>query len=78
MAIIVKFEREKRASLRTHPTKLVARFIVDTQDDEKIMQINTYGSNDRQMPDKLSQTFQLDSKSARQLWEIIGREFNFR
>jgi hypothetical protein len=78
MAIITKFEREDRATVRTHPTKLVARFIVDVQDGQKILQVNTYGSDDRQIPDKLSQTFQLNEESAKQLWKILGTEFNFR
>jgi hypothetical protein len=43
----------------------------------KLLQIDTYGSDVRQMPGKVSQTLQFDEARARQLWEVLGREFGF-
>jgi len=40
--------------------------------------LDTHGSNDREIPGKVSQTLQFDETSARALWEILGREFGFK
>lgn len=78
MAVIVNFEPDDRKLRGLHPTQVSAKILVEPVDGKKVVQINTYGSDEREMPDKLSQTIQLTEKSARQLWEILGREFGFR
>jgi len=78
MAVIVKFETDDRKLRGLHLTKVSARILIEPVDGKKIVQINTYGSEEREMPDKLSQTIPLTEKSARQLWEILGKEFGFR
>lgn len=43
----------------------------------KRVQIQSYGRSDREEPDTVSQVMQFDEKSARQLVDILRREFNF-
>lgn len=44
--------------------------------DEKYLQIDTYGSSDRQIKGKISQSIQLNQQTAKILVEILKREFN--
>lgn len=43
----------------------------------KRVQIQSYGRSGREEPDTISQVMQFDEKSARQLVDILRREFNF-
>ncbi len=45
---------------------------------EKYFQIDTYGSNDREIPEKISQSFQLDRKAAEYLVNLIIKEFDLK
>lgn len=78
MAIVTRFEKVQGAG-RLHPTQVVAK--VKTFGDASkapIVQIDTMGSNDREIPGKLSQTIQLTEDSARQLYEILRDAYRFR
>lgn len=44
---------------------------------KKYFQIDTYGSDERAMPEKVSQSIQLDEEAARTLHDILKREFDF-
>lgn len=44
-------------------------------EDEKILQLDTYGSTDRKIPNKVSQSIQLDREGAARLLRIIGDVF---
>ena len=44
-------------------------------DGEKLLQLNTYGSEKRKIPGKLSQTLQLDRESAQELARVITDAF---
>lgn len=44
---------------------------------EHYFQIDTYGKNDRDLPGKISQSLQLDSETARFVYEMLKNEFNF-
>ncbi|MBC7150405.1 MAG: methionyl-tRNA formyltransferase [Rhizobium sp.] len=46
-------------------------------DDKRIVQIDTYGSVDREIPGKKSQTIQLDREGAENLFLILKNEFGF-
>ncbi|THF54247.1 methionyl-tRNA formyltransferase [Allorhizobium terrae] len=48
------------------------------QDERLVLQIDTYGSLERKIPGKKSQTVQFDRKSAEQLFRILKDEFGFR
>lgn len=63
---------------KLHPTEVVGTFHVGVSDNGKrLFQLDTSGSEERQIQGKISQTLQLDEVAARQLWEILGKEFNF-
>jgi hypothetical protein len=47
------------------------------QGSGSILQIDTVGSKDRELPGKQSQTLQLTTNSARQLYQILKAEFQF-
>ncbi len=50
-------------------------FIVNDERGRKYLQIDTYGSADREMPGKISQSLQFSPESIKQLKEILSREF---
>lgn len=77
MAIVTRLERDTRSIRGAHPTKLTARYQVDEFDGKRLLQINTYGSDKRQIEDKQSQTLQFTEDSAKELFEILKSEFNF-
>ena len=78
MAVIINFKCEEQSRSSRHPTDVNCKYFVLERDGYKLLQLNTYGSTEREIPDKVSQTIQLDSTAARQLWEIIGKEFNLK
>ena len=41
------------------------------------VQIDTYGRGDREQPDKISQSIQLDENSAKYLFDLLKKEYNF-
>ncbi len=43
---------------------------------KKYFQIDTYGSEDRKMPNKISQSLQFDEETALYLINVIKNEFN--
>lgn len=42
---------------------------------QQILQLETYGTDDREMPGKISQSLQLDRDGAAQLKQILERAF---
>ncbi|TMV07651.1 hypothetical protein FGK63_09280 [Ruegeria sediminis] len=75
MALVTQFERDEREFRSLHPTQVVCKYLVSESGGKKVLQLNTYGSAERDMPDKLSQTLQFDENSARQLLAILNKEF---
>ncbi|TPI20042.1 methionyl-tRNA formyltransferase [Mesorhizobium sp. B4-1-1] len=47
-------------------------------DGRRLLQINTSGRKHREIPDKVSQSIQLDHDSARQLFSILKDHFGFK
>ena len=41
------------------------------------VQIDTYGRSDREMQGKISQSIQLDESSAKYLFDLLKKEYNF-
>ena len=56
--------------------RVAATYSVFTIDGNRYVQIDTYGNSDRIMPEKISQSFQLDHESAKFLCELLRKEFN--
>ena len=78
MAFVKNIERDHRDFKSLHPTQVSCKFLVAEHDGKKIIQLNTDGSENRDVPGKLSQTLQFDEAGARQLFELIAVEFGFR
>ena len=69
------FERiEKNRNSIHKPTN--ATYTVFSVDEKRIFQIDTYGSPDRVMPEKISQTIQMDKEMAKVLVKLLRQEFD--
>ena len=55
--------------------KVAATYTVFKADDETFVQIDTYGRAERAIPEKISQSIQLDKESAKYLVNILRDEF---
>jgi hypothetical protein len=73
VALIVKFE-ERGGNERRHGDVNCGYRWFDV-DGQRILQLDTYGSDERQIPGKVSQSIQLDEQGARDLLSIIRRTF---
>jgi hypothetical protein len=58
--------------------EIEASYSVFEKDGRKLMQIDSYGRESRQIPGKKSQTIQLDKEGATALFKILQREFDLR
>lgn len=76
MALIRSFERKQMDRNSVHK-EIGATYTVFKTDDRVFLQIDTYGSSNRQIPGKKSQSLQLDQTGACILYQIIKREFGF-
>jgi hypothetical protein len=54
-----------------------ATYTIFERDGRILLQIDSYGRNDRQIPGKKSQSIQLDEVGASALYSILKREFSF-
>jgi hypothetical protein len=74
MACITEFSELSSPSGRDHST-CSAGWRVAERAGERVLQIDTYGSPDRQDAGTVSQSIQLDQETARALVAIINRVF---
>ena len=77
MAFVKRISKDERELKTVHPTQLECKYIVAERDGKTLLQLNSYGSEKRDIPEKLSQTLQFDGESARQLYNILEQEFGF-
>jgi len=79
MALVVSLEKDDGREIRSaHPTRIPCKYMVAEFDGKRLLQLNTYGSTDRAIPDKLSQTLQFDEYAALQLFRMLKSEFGFK
>ncbi|MEL7468321.1 MAG: hypothetical protein AAFN27_07690 [Pseudomonadota bacterium] len=78
MAVVRKFVKGERAIKSLQPTQVECLYIRGEIDGNRILQIDTYGSQHREKPGKQSQTLQFTEESARDLWQILRKEFGFK
>lgn len=71
---IKKIDKE-RNSLHA---KVFTTYTSFEQGGKKYFQIDTYGKADREMPEKISQSIQLDEESARFLVNMLIKVFNLK
>lgn len=74
MALVARFEERPLTPTRLHSSVLCGYSAVDVH-GTRVLQLETYGSDDREMPGKVSQVIQLDEAGARELKRIIGQAF---
>jgi hypothetical protein len=74
MALIIDIQKSSKERHCIHkPTRCLASTFVDGENH--YLQLDTYGSEEREFPDKISQSIQLDENSARQLKAFIEKAF---
>jgi hypothetical protein len=74
MALIRRFERIDMERNSLHK-EIPAKFAIFKRDGRSFVQINMHGSEERLMPDKTSQTIQLDREGADALRAILDEAF---
>jgi len=79
MAIVTSISRDRERSIRSpNPTKTTCSFLVGSFHGEKLVQLNTTGSQSRENPGITSQTLQFTRQSAEQLYRLLKSEFDFK
>ncbi|MEQ8154926.1 MAG: methionyl-tRNA formyltransferase [Clostridiaceae bacterium] len=77
MALIKISKLKKLDKIRNSVHKeVIGTYTVFTHRDTKYFQIDTYGSEDREMPEKISQSIQFDFETAKFIIEILKKEMN--
>ena len=74
MALISEF-RPTSAERTTRHEPVICGWRAFDLDGERLLQLDTYGRSDRAMPDKVSQSIQLDRDGAKELLDLIRRAF---
>lgn len=74
MALIKDFQSVSSDAQRLHGP-VTCGYRAFTADGRRILQLDTYGSTERKILDKISQSIQLDADSARELLKIIEESF---
>lgn len=77
MARIERFVQKTLDRVSLH-APISADLVAYELDGRKLLQINTSGSASRQIPGKVSQSIQLDERSARQLYDALRSHFGFK
>ncbi|SFK45026.1 methionyl-tRNA formyltransferase [Methylocapsa palsarum] len=77
MALLSKFEQITMSRNSIHE-EIESTYSVFEHDGQKFIQIDSYGRPERKIPGKKSQTFQLDKKGGRLLFDILNDTFHFK
>jgi hypothetical protein len=75
MALIRSFEMKTREPSGLHPTRVDCEWSVFERDGQRLLQLDTYGSDERRDKGTVSQTLQLDTAAATELRRILRRAF---
>lgn len=74
MALITTFS-EKNPERETKHSEVEATWHIGEHGGSKFLQIDTYGSSERLLAGKVSQSIRLDARAAAQLRRLIDRAF---
>lgn len=74
MALIQKIERVTKQRHSVHKS-VRCRYSIFVEDNKKYLQLDTFGSANREFPDIASQEMQFDEAAAAELMNIIRKEF---
>lgn len=77
MALVRAFSKKERDRSSLHE-EIEATYSRFERDGRVLLQIDTYGRSSRQMPDKISQSIQLDRKGGEALYKILKDSFNLK
>lgn len=77
MALVRNFERKELHRPTLHK-EIGASYSIAEVDGRVLIQIDTFGTDDRKFPGKKSQTLQFDRQGAEALFEILKLEFGLR
>jgi len=77
MALVRRLTRKQMDRNSLHE-EVEATYSVFAWDDRTLLQIDTYGRADREIPGKKSQTIQIDEAAAQELFGILKTHFGFR
>jgi hypothetical protein len=75
MALVRKFTRLQERSGRAHPTEVDCGWSQIQTPTGTLLQLDTYGSDNRASEPKVSQTLQLDRSNATELRRILDTVF---
>ena len=75
MALVTQLERVEKDRPTVHKTTHGTYFSFIGPGDKRYFVLDTYGSEDRQFPEKVSQSIQLDEEGAAHLIRILREEF---
>ena len=78
MAIVSAVIPDDREFKSAHASETKCKYMVGETDGKKMIQLNSYGSKKRKIPGKLSQTLQFNEQTAKQLFEVLKKEFGFQ
>ncbi len=73
---ITRIEKIQKDRNNVHE-KVDATYTTFDNAGEHYVQIDTYGRNDRKQQGKISQSIQLDEQSAKYLFDLLKKEYNF-
>ncbi|XMA37226.1 hypothetical protein O1157_13065 [Streptomyces albogriseolus] len=74
MALIKEFQQASSDAQKVHGP-VTCGYRTFTIEGRRILQLDTYGSTERAIPNKISQSVQLDAEAARALLDIISEAF---
>jgi hypothetical protein len=74
MAIVRKFTEEPAARDTKH-TECTGKLRAVESGGEKFIQLDTYGSADREMPGKVSQSLRLSENAVQQIIQMAAKHF---
>ncbi len=77
MALIRKFDPSSIQRPTLHD-EIEGKIGVFELDGRKLVQIDTFGRDSREIPGKKSQTIQLDRQGAEQLYNTLKQAFDFK
>lgn len=72
VSVIESSQKERQAVHR--PTRCLSSVVV-ARDGQRYIQLDTYGSDEREHPEKISQSIQFDKAGAGQLLQLLKQTF---
>jgi hypothetical protein len=74
MALVREIQKIEKKG-QPHDPSECSYFVVETEDGNRLLTIETYGRDSRKMPGKVSQSIQFDEQGARRLRELLELVF---